>query len=512
MFSFKLFINVIFIFAYINVGHCGQIDESTNVLAVKDPTLLVSTLNGTLFAVNVRTGVVKWKLEEGPILKLNLHGSQRKILPDPRDGSLYMYVNSHTEDDLKKLRYTISDIIYHAPMRSDDGLLYTGKKIASWLIINPHTGEKLDTVTGGADKICPLHEDALYIGRTDFELTLFDIKSGGQSWNLTYSDYSSTTSPKFANDYGIAHFTSCSSGRILSVGKRKGNIMWYHDYGSPVVGLYLMGPEGLQSVPFHSLSPITLEHITQAQTSSQWEHLFSNYKKGTLMPTIYIGHHLHGLYAITSLVDDKQLIIPFAKTNPLLLEGPNATLTIPKDARPMEDEHNHTYYRNGNKVEDILIGHYEIPEYATSVFSPLLQIASDNPVPPPAPSYRPKPGDENNTLAPYCLIDGLLPYMSKHNKDQTLPSVDVQTSTEDLVYERSFFWSWPFVLLLCFFGIILSVAVFFYIQTRKSTSLEDSNTAIEDQNSDHVRVGKICFNPSDVLGHGCYGTFVTEIN
>lgn len=109
-------------------------------------------------------------------------------------------------------------------------------------------------------------------------------------------------------------------------------------------------------------------------------------------------------------------------------------------------------------------GHYEIPEFASSAFSPLLQIAADNRVPPSRPTFQQKAADENETLAPYCLIDGLLPYMGKHNREQTLPSVDVQTSTEDLVHERSFFWSWPFVLLLCFLGTLLGVILFFYFQ------------------------------------------------
>lgn len=50
----------------------------------------------------------------------------RKIFPDPRDGSLYMYMSSHATNDFKKLRYTISELIYHAPLRSEDGVLYTG--------------------------------------------------------------------------------------------------------------------------------------------------------------------------------------------------------------------------------------------------------------------------------------------------------------------------------------------------------------------------------------------------
>ncbi|GIZ01032.1 hypothetical protein CEXT_175801 [Caerostris extrusa] len=455
-------------------GH--KIDESSSIIAIQDPTLLVSTLNGTLYAVSLKTGIVKWTLQEEPILKLNLGGSQKKIFPDPRDGSLYMYMSSHATNDFKKLRYTISELIYHAPLRSDDGVLYTGKKIASWFAIDPITGKKLDTVTtGGSDKICPaLNKNGVFIGRTDFELSMYDLNYGVQSWNVTYSDYAASSSAKFNNEYGIVHFTSCSSGLILSVEKRNGNILWFSDFGSPVVGLYLLERNGLHNVPFHSLSTEALEHITQAQPSSQ--------------PTVYVGHTLHGFYALTSFVDDKQLIIPMHMRKPLLLEGPNSTVTIPKDAKPIEE-----YLLNNNnsnmdqRVEDFLIGHYEMPDYAAPAFSSLLQIASVPNLPfvlsrPTA--FYPRIISEkvNDTLVPYCFLEGLLPYMGAYEYEKSKKCfVDAETSTDDFII------------------------VYFCIQNRKS-SLDQGASELD--SNDLIQVGKITFSPVDVLGHGCYGTFV----
>ncbi|GFY42242.1 hypothetical protein TNIN_97411 [Trichonephila inaurata madagascariensis] len=508
--TFKLVIFIIVACIPSFSGH--KSDESSSIIAIQEPTLLVSTLNGTLFAVSVKTGAVKWTLQEEPVLKLNLAGSQKKIFPDPRDGSLYMYMSSPIANDFKKLRYSISELIHQAPLRSEDGFLYTGKKLASWFAIDPVTGQKLDTVTtGGAEKICPaVNKNAVFIGRTDFELSMYDLNYGTQSWNVTYSDYAAISSPKFNSEYGIAHFASCSSGRILSVEKRNGNVLWFSDYGSPVVGLYLLESNGLRNVPFQSLSTETLDHITQAQ-SSKWDHLFTNYKKGFLMPTVYVGHHMHGFYALTSLIDDKQLIIPVHVHNPLLLEGPNSTVTILNDSKPLEPiVHDHNNSKTHQRVDDFLIGHYEIPEYVTPAFSSLLQIAAL-----PELSYAPtKPvsypkvisGNVNGTLLPYCTIEGLLPYMDKSdffNSKQALLSLDAQTSTEDL-YQGNIFLSLP-VVLLCFLclGIILSVVV--YIKAKKSSV----STAVNDIDSiELIHVGKISFNPIDVLGHGCYGTFV----
>ncbi|KFM77471.1 Serine/threonine-protein kinase/endoribonuclease IRE1, partial [Stegodyphus mimosarum] len=197
----------------IRISFCVTADEPSNILAIQDPTILVSTLNGTLYAVSMKTGAVKWILNEEPVLKLSLSASEKKILPDPRDGSLYMYISGRGRDDLKKLRYTIAELIHRAPLRSSDGLLYTGKKIDTWFAINPATGAKLETFSvNGPEKTCPVvHKNAVFIGRTDFELSTYDTQFGIQTWNVTYSDYAAISSLELDSEYDVTHFTSCSS-------------------------------------------------------------------------------------------------------------------------------------------------------------------------------------------------------------------------------------------------------------------------------------------------------------
>ncbi|GFU30960.1 hypothetical protein NPIL_601761 [Nephila pilipes] len=199
--------------------------------------------------------------------------------------------------------------------------------------------------------------------------------------------------------------------------------------------------------------------------------------------------------------------------NPLLLEGPNSTVTIPSDSKPLEQiDHNKNHSKMHQRVDDFLIGHYEIPEFATPAFSSLLQIAAlpDLSYAPTKPVYYPKviSGNVNGTLLSYCAVGGFLPYMDRSdfmNSKQALLSVDAETSTDDL-YQRNIFLSWPFVVLcFLFLGIILSVVVYFYIQAKKGSV----NTSAHEIGSDElIHVGKISFNPIDVLGHGCYGTFV----
>lgn len=44
--------------------------QESNILAIQDPTILVSTLNGTLLAVSMKTGAVKWTLHEGNFIHI----------------------------------------------------------------------------------------------------------------------------------------------------------------------------------------------------------------------------------------------------------------------------------------------------------------------------------------------------------------------------------------------------------------------------------------------------------
>ncbi|CAL1289781.1 unnamed protein product [Larinioides sclopetarius] len=160
----------------------------------------------------------------------------------------------------------------------------------------------------------------------------------------------------------------------------------------------------------------------------------------------------------------------------------------------------------------LLSGHYEIPDYATPAFSLLLQIAAvpDLPFAPSKPTYNPKiiTEKENDSIISYCLMEGLMPFLEKSDygkSKKALLSVDAETSTDDL-YRRSIFSSWPFILLyFLLLGTVLSIVVYFYIQAKKTSSSSGYGLGSDDE---LIRVGKIAFDPVNVLGHGCYGTFV----
>ena len=85
------------------------------------------------------------------IIKQYLHGEFNKkficfdhrpaFLPDPKDGSIYM-IGASLKDPLKKLPFTIPELVAASPCKSTDGTLYTGKKVDTWFSIDRFTGTK----------------------------------------------------------------------------------------------------------------------------------------------------------------------------------------------------------------------------------------------------------------------------------------------------------------------------------------------------------------------------------
>ena len=125
-----------------------------------DP-LVVSTLDGTLHAVAPETGRVLWTVQDDPVLRMpseawgrgqgeaegeaeagadanaNGRGSgpgQRRhttsLLPNPKDGSLYVVSNRDgAGESIRRLPFTIPELVSASPTRTSDGILYMGKKV-----------------------------------------------------------------------------------------------------------------------------------------------------------------------------------------------------------------------------------------------------------------------------------------------------------------------------------------------------------------------------------------------
>lgn len=241
-------------------------------------------------------------------------------LPDPRDGSLYRLGDMGS---LKKLPYTIPQLVASAPCRSSDGILYSGKKKDTWFMIDPKTGRREKVVGfGGTSKTAESQSEsigyatsrAIYLGRTQYTVLMYDSRTKDKNtkpWNITFYDYTShSMAPEVSLEYGTAfltfipeislikitffvfcvfytfsllflffqlistfsanflnffpeflHFSGSNSGLTVTLDRKTGSYIWQKDLSSPVVAVFLLSSDGLLSVPFTTVSDGALQSI-----------------------------------------------------------------------------------------------------------------------------------------------------------------------------------------------------------------------------------------------------------
>ncbi|XP_051888803.1 serine/threonine-protein kinase/endoribonuclease IRE1-like [Pristis pectinata] len=334
--------------------------------------LFISTLDGSLHAVSKQTGSIKWTLKEDPVLQVPVHLTEPAFLPDPNDGSLYTLGGKNNEG-LTKLPFTIPELVQASPCRSSDGILYMGKKQDIWYVVDPMTGVKQQTLTASfAESMCP-STPLLYLGRTEYTITMYDTKNRELRWNATYFDYS-TTLPDEDTEYKMLHFVSNGDGLVVTVDSESGDVLWIQNYASPVVAVYIWQREGLRKVMHTNVGVETLRYLTfmsgEVGRITKWKYPFpkETETKQKLMPTLYVGKYSTSLYASSSLVHEGVAVMPRGSAFPLL-EGPKTEhVTIADhgecDTTPSIDvkftsgvKNTINYLRN----QWFLIGHHEMP-------------------------------------------------------------------------------------------------------------------------------------------------------
>uniref|UniRef100_A0A8C4Y719 Serine/threonine-protein kinase/endoribonuclease IRE1 n=1 Tax=Gopherus evgoodei TaxID=1825980 RepID=A0A8C4Y719_9SAUR len=241
----------------------------TSSVTVPETLLFVSTLDGSLHAVSKRTGSIKWALKEGEY-------EAPAFLPDPNDGSLYTLGGKNNEG-LTKLPFTIPELVQASPCRSSDGILYMGKKQDIWYVIDLVTGEKQQTLTSSfAESLCP-STSLLYLGRTEYTITMYDTKNKELRWNATYFDYAATV-PDEDVKYKMSHFVSNGDGLVVTVDSESGDVLWIQNYGSPVVAFYIWQREGLRKVMHTNVGIETLRYLTfmsgEVGRITKWKYPF----------------------------------------------------------------------------------------------------------------------------------------------------------------------------------------------------------------------------------------------
>uniref|UniRef100_A0A663F0M0 Serine/threonine-protein kinase/endoribonuclease IRE1 n=1 Tax=Aquila chrysaetos chrysaetos TaxID=223781 RepID=A0A663F0M0_AQUCH len=414
-----------------------------SAVTVPETLLFISTLDGNLHAVSKSTGDIKWTLKDDPILQVPVYVAEPAFLPDPNDGSLYI-LGGKNKEGLMKLPFTIPELVQSSPCRSSDGVLYTGKKQDTWFIVDPKSGEKQTTLSTEAwDGLCP-SSPLLYIGRTQYVITMYDTKSRELRWNATFSDYSAPLCEE-SYHYKMAHFASSGDGLVVTLDKENGEVLWAQNYGSPVVGIYVWHQDSLRRVPHLNLAMETLRYLT---FHSQDIHLFKwSYQsvkdfattKTQLLPALYVGKYAASFYALTSLVHGSVALVP---------QG----ITLARIDGPTTDD---VTMRESGECEITPSTDVKYPQGSiTSLHNQWLLIGADPQRAPAFPASSLLEGaPESGSLSCRCVL------------------------------------GWQPNLLCSGEGWVPS-----------------SSSA--DAEPDVIVVGKVSFNPKDVLGHGAGGTFV----
>ncbi|VDK44661.1 unnamed protein product [Anisakis simplex] len=226
--------------------------------------VFVSTIDGYLRAIDPFSGVDQWQIKEDPVLQSPItiqHGFT--FLPDPQDGSLYML----RDGQLKKLPFSIPQLVSASPCRSNDGVLYAGSKKDVWFGLNALTGAKEEELSqSSVRRQCPASSDkTIFIGRSEYHLSMFDAENHMRRWNATFTDYSSHLLPADIS-YPYQHFASAPDGRLITVDGSTGAILWERNFGSTIVAIYLLQTDGLHNLRYTVLGKETMEELIRVSS------------------------------------------------------------------------------------------------------------------------------------------------------------------------------------------------------------------------------------------------------
>uniref|UniRef100_A0A671LQQ4 Serine/threonine-protein kinase/endoribonuclease IRE1 n=1 Tax=Sinocyclocheilus anshuiensis TaxID=1608454 RepID=A0A671LQQ4_9TELE len=459
--------------------------EGGSSVSLPESLLFVSTLDGSLHAVSKQTGDIKWTLKEGVCLSVS--SCRPGFLPDPNDGSLYV-LGGKRKEGLMKLPFTIPELVQSSPCRSSDGVLYTGKKQDTWFVVDPQTGEKQTSLsTSSSASICP-SAPLLYIGRTEYMITMYDTKTQELRWNATYNDYSAPLYDDKKYEYKMSHFASSGDGLVVTVDRDSGEVLWMQKFDSPVAGFYLWSQDSLRRSPHLTVATETLRYLTFTAENTQshtmkWTYQFTKENHSTktqLFPTLYVGKTDSHLYASTSLVHQGVAIVPKGLTL-ARIEGPiTAGITMGNgqpecEITPSTDVKYPPGSSNSLQNQWLLIGHHEEPPLAHTTmlrdFPENLQRSGD---------VIPPRGSGSSFRSPSHPVSPM-PFIHLH-------------VVQSLHYVIYFVKTHKVIFCIMFTQFIKDPTIFIICNGSDQT--------------DVVEVGKISFSPAEVLGHGTEGTFV----
>ncbi|XP_051003136.1 serine/threonine-protein kinase/endoribonuclease IRE2 [Acomys russatus] len=487
--------------------------------------LFVSTLDGSLHALNKQTGDLEWTVKDDPIIQGPMFVTETAFLSDPADGSLYI-LGTQKQQGLMKLPFTIPELVHTSPCRSSDGVFYTGRKQDAWFVVDPESGETQMTLTTEG-----LSTPQLYIGRTQYTVSMHDPRTPALRWNTTYRCYSAPPMDDSPGKY-MSHLTSCGMGLLLTVDPGSGTVLWTQDLGVPVMGIYTWHQDGLRQLPHLTLARDTLHflvlrwgHIRLPASSSQDTVTQFSSLDTQLLMTLYVGKEEAGFYVSKALVHTGVALVPRGLTL-APMDGPTTDeVTLQVSGEQEGSPRTAVRYPSGSVAlpsQWLLIGYHEIPpvlhttilrvhpttgkksaetrapgdHHAPALFSELLNLRKEEPWDPKLHSEDSYPGLGSQDLLAASftaiLLGAWVLYLMRQQQQQQQqhPSApaDPPDSSQDAQTQLS--------------------RTTLQDQKRFQSPPEPSQPSHDPEAEQPTVVGKISFNPKDVLGRGAGGTFV----
>jgi serine/threonine-protein kinase/endoribonuclease IRE1 len=82
-------------------------------------------------------------------------------------------------------------------------------------------------------------------------------------WNISFFDYNAhTMDPELSKKYEFIHVTSSTTGKIVTMNRKSGKFLWEKlNINSPIVAIFLLGPDGFLSVPFTTVAEDVIQKV-----------------------------------------------------------------------------------------------------------------------------------------------------------------------------------------------------------------------------------------------------------
>uniref|UniRef100_A0A8C6BEM5 Serine/threonine-protein kinase/endoribonuclease IRE2 n=1 Tax=Monodon monoceros TaxID=40151 RepID=A0A8C6BEM5_MONMO len=445
--------------------------------------LFVSTLDGSLHALIKQTGDLKWTLKDDPIIQGPMYVTETAFLSDPADGSLYI-LGTQKQQGLMRLPFTIPELVHASPCRSSDGVFYTGRKQDAWFVVDPESGKTQMTLTTEQPST-----PCLYIGRTQYTVTMHDPRAPALRWNTTYRRYAAAPVDGSPGKY-TSYLASCGMGLLLTVDPGSGAVLWTQDLGVPVVGIYTWHQDSLRQLPHLTLARDTLHflalrwgHIQLPASGPQDTATHFSALDTQLLMTLYVGKDEAGFYVSKALVHTGVALVPRGLTL-APTDGPTTDeVTLQVSGEREGSPSTAVRYPSGSTAlpsQWLLIGHHEPP--------PVLHTTMLR--------FHPTPGSgtsgtrpSGGTQAPALFLEQQQQQLAEKQWQQaSLAPAGPSHISGDAQSQPS--GATP--------------------RSRKRfQNPPEQDQPLEDPEAEQLTVvGKISFNPKDVLGRGAGGTFV----